>query len=167
LMAQSSSRCSSWLKSQPVASSVVLDQPADTPTDLPRQTFRADYERPYPHHASIGLSCALAQWRGSTLQVWSHSQGIFNLRRDLALAFGMAPESILVSHCDAAGCYGHSGADNVAFDASWLARKASGRPVRVQWAGHGRDPGSGAGRGRAGKAPRPCSAPGGPQSPFP
>jgi nicotinate dehydrogenase subunit B len=125
-----------WLKSQPVASSVVLDQPADTPTDLPLQTFRADYERPYLHHASIGLSCALAQWRGSTLQVWSHSQGIFNLRRDLALAFGMAPESVLVSHCDAAGCYGHNGADDVAFDASWLARKASGRPVRVQWSRH-------------------------------
>lgn len=125
-----------WLKSQPAGSSVVLDQPAATPPALPLQTFCADYERPYMHHASIGLCCALAQWRGSTLQVWSHSQGIFNLRRDLALAFGMAPDSVQVSHCDGAGCYGHNGADDAAFDASWLARQASGRPVRVQWSRH-------------------------------
>ena len=125
-----------WLKSQAVESSVVLDQLAATPTNQALQTFRADYERPYLHHGSIGLSCALAQWTADTLQVWSHSQGIFNLRRDLAMAFGMAPESVLVSHCDAAGCYGHNGADDVAFDASWLARKSLGRPVRVQWSRH-------------------------------
>lgn len=125
-----------WLKSQPADSTVVLDQPAATPPALPLQTFCADYERPYLHHASIGLCCALAQWRGSTLQVWSHSQGIFNLRRDLALAFGVAPDNVLVSHCDGAGCYGHNGADDAAFDASWLASQASGRPVRVQWSRH-------------------------------
>ncbi|MBT9476383.1 molybdopterin cofactor-binding domain-containing protein [Polaromonas sp.] len=125
-----------WLKSQPLASTVVLDQPAATPKATPLQMVSADYERPYLHHASIGLSCAIAQSKGATLQVWSHSQGIFNLRRDLALAFGMDPESVMVSHCDAAGCYGHNGADDVAFDASWLARQASGRPVRVQWSRH-------------------------------
>lgn len=126
----------SWLKSQACDSTVVLAQGPDTPEAVCVQQVRADYERPYLHHASIGLSCALAQWNDSTLTVWSHSQGIFNLRRDLALAFGVAPESVVVSHCDGAGCYGHNGADDVAFDAVWLARAAANQPVRVQWSRH-------------------------------
>ena len=32
-----------------------------------------------------------------------------------------------------AGCYGHNGADDVAFDAAMLARAVNGRPVRLQW----------------------------------
>ena len=86
-------------------------------------------------HASIGLSCALAQWSqdAQQLAVWSHSQGIFNLRRDLALAFELAPEQVQVAHAEGAGCYGHNGADDVAFDAAWLAKHVPGRPVRVQW----------------------------------
>ena len=71
--------------------------------------------------------------RTGRLQVWSHSQGIFNLRRDLALAFGLQPDAVTVCHADGAGCYGHNGADDVAFDAAWLAQHAAGRPVRLQW----------------------------------
>src|SRR5256885_3464809 len=64
--------------------------------------------------------------------VWSHSQGIFNLRRDLALALSMREDAIVVRHRDGAGCYGHNGADDAALDAALLARGA-GHPVRVQW----------------------------------
>jgi CO/xanthine dehydrogenase Mo-binding subunit len=38
-----------------------------------------------------------------------------------------------VQHVEGAGCYGHNGADDVAFDAAWLAREVPGRAVRVQW----------------------------------
>jgi len=65
--------------------------------------------------------------------VWSHSQGIFNLRRDLALALGMREDAIEVRHAEGAGCYGHNGADDAALDAALLARAARGRPVQVQW----------------------------------
>ena len=67
------------------------------------------------------------------MHVWSHSQGIFNLRRDLALAFALPIEAVRVQHVEGAGCYGHNGADDVAFDAAWLARRAPGHPVRVLW----------------------------------
>lgn len=104
------------------------------------QTFSATYFRPYLHHASIGTSCALAQWStpdGSApkevLSVWSHSQGIFSLRRDLALSFGIEPKQVHVKHVRGAGCYGHNGADDVAFDAAWLAKYAQGCPVRLVW----------------------------------
>jgi CO/xanthine dehydrogenase Mo-binding subunit len=129
----SAGRISEWLKSQPLDTTVILDQRPEAVAAQPARTFRAEYERPYLQHASLGLSCAIAQWTDGALRAWSHSQGIFNLRRDLALAFGLPADAVTVAHCDGAGCYGHNGADDVAFDAAWLARHASGRPVKVQW----------------------------------
>ncbi|MGZ5677014.1 MAG: molybdopterin cofactor-binding domain-containing protein [Usitatibacter sp.] len=121
-----------WLKAQVAESSVVDSKAAPQPRPAAR-TVTARYTRPYLAHGSIGPSCALAQWRESGLHVWSHSQGIFNLRRDLALSLGLAEDAVVVEHVQGAGCYGHNGADDVAFDAAWLARAAGGRPVRIQW----------------------------------
>lgn len=133
----SPARVVEWLRSQPLDTSVVLDrsEPRGQGEAETGRVFRAEYARPYLQHASIGLCCAIGQWRNheQELAVWSHSQGIFNLRRDLALAFGLVEARVQVSHVEAAGCYGHNGADDVAFDAAWLARAAQGRPVRVQW----------------------------------
>jgi nicotinate dehydrogenase subunit B len=97
------------------------------------KTVRASYSKPFIRHASIGPSCALALAADDGLQVWSHSQGIYNLRKDLAIAFALPPQRVRVQHVQGAGCYGHNGADDVAFDAAWLARGCAGRPVRVQW----------------------------------
>jgi CO/xanthine dehydrogenase Mo-binding subunit len=94
---------------------------------------QATYRKPYIAHASIGPSCALAQWKEGRLEVWTHSQGIFNLRRELAMILGLSEENIVVRHVEGAGCYGHNGADDAALDAALLARGANGRPVRVQW----------------------------------
>jgi len=94
---------------------------------------QATYRKPYIAHASIGPSCALAQWKEGRLEVWTHSQGIFNLRRELAMILDLSEENIVVRHVEGAGCYGHNGADDVALDAALLARGANGRPVRVQW----------------------------------
>jgi CO/xanthine dehydrogenase Mo-binding subunit len=67
------------------------------------------------------------------LEVWTHSQGIFGLRQDLAKVLRMNEPDIVVHHVEGAGCYGHNGADDVALDAGLLARAAGGRPVRLQW----------------------------------
>jgi CO/xanthine dehydrogenase Mo-binding subunit len=123
-----------WLKAQALDTTVVADMTSEAPTNTV-QYLRAEFHRPYLQHASIGLCCALAQWTKDTqqLEVWSHSQGIYNLRRDIALAFDISTEQVQVSHAEGAGCYGHNGADDVAFDAAWLAQFVPGRPVRVQW----------------------------------
>ncbi|MFN9977157.1 MAG: molybdopterin cofactor-binding domain-containing protein, partial [Phycisphaerae bacterium] len=65
--------------------------------------------------------------------MWTHSQGIYPLRGDLAQALGLPEPDIIVTHAEGAGCYGHNAADDVAMDAVLLARAAPGRPVRVQW----------------------------------
>ena len=129
----SPTKLAAWLQSQPLDTTVIVDQqpPGHAPT--PHRVFSATFERQYLQHASIGLSCAIAQWTNGSLQVWTHSQGIYNLRRDLALAFDLPAPAVTVCHADGAGCYGHNGADDVAFDAAWLARHAGSAPVRLQW----------------------------------
>ncbi|MFL5109616.1 MAG: molybdopterin cofactor-binding domain-containing protein [Microvirga sp.] len=121
-----------WLKSQPVETKVV-DARGSPPAAPPARTLRRAYTRPFIAHASVAPSCAIAQWSGDSVHVWSHSQGVYNLRADLALVLALPPERIVVEHVEGAGCYGHNGADDVALDAVLLARAAQGRPVRVQW----------------------------------
>ncbi len=97
------------------------------------KTLEAEYTRPYTAHAALGPSCAVARFEDGGYTVWTHSQGIYPLRRDLAPVLGVAEERIAVIHMDGAGCYGHNGADDAALDAALLARAVPGRPVRVQW----------------------------------
>ena len=101
------------------------------------KVYEAVYFRPALHHGSMGPSVALAVWESdqasSGLKVWSHTQGIFSLRKDLALALGIDAQQIEVQHVRGAGCYGHNGADDVAYNAAWLARHVPGQCVRVQW----------------------------------
>ena len=75
----------------------------------------------------------MAQWSGDRVHVWTHSQGVYLLRADLALVLKLPAENITVEHMEGAGCYGHNAADDVALDAVLLAKAAGGRPVRVQW----------------------------------
>lgn len=97
------------------------------------EVVRAAYSRPHIAHASLAPSAAVARWDDGALAVWSHTQGVFPLRRALAAAFGVEQSDITVSHVDGSGCYGHNGADDVAWDAARLARAVSGRPVQVVW----------------------------------
>jgi len=119
------------LMAMPSQSSVVSEKRAAvTPA---AKTLNATYTRPYIAHASIGPSCAVAIFENGRLTVWTHSQGVFPLRRDLAKALKLDTEALRCVHAEGAGCYGHNGADDVALDAALLARAAAGRPVRLQW----------------------------------
>lgn len=122
----------SFLKSQP-AESTIIDRKTAAQTREKKSTMRRQYTRPYIAHASIAPSCAMAQWSGDRVHVWTHSQGVYLLRNDLALVLKLPPANITIEHMEGAGCYGHNAADDVALDAVLLAKAAGGRPVRVQW----------------------------------
>jgi CO/xanthine dehydrogenase Mo-binding subunit len=96
-------------------------------------TIEATYTRPFQSHASMAPSCAVAQVKDGKYTVWTHSQGVFPLRRDLAMVLRVPAESITCTHVEGAGCYGHNGADDVALDAILVARATGGRPVKLQW----------------------------------
>ncbi|HET9970402.1 MAG TPA: molybdopterin cofactor-binding domain-containing protein, partial [Streptosporangiaceae bacterium] len=107
-------------------------------------SHEATYHRPYLAHASMGPSTATALASsgassgvaidsaqggnqagngdrgqadgqgGPRLRVWSHTQGVYQLRAELARALRLAPGDIVVTHVAGAGCYGHNGADDAA-----------------------------------------------------
>ena len=121
-----------WLKAQPSELTVIDSRKASVQPAKVR-TIRRQFTRPYITHGSIAPSCAIAQWNGDRVRVWTHSQGVYLLRADLALVLKIPVEDITVEHMEGAGCYGHNAADDVALDAVLLAQAAGGRPVRVQW----------------------------------
>lgn len=89
------------------------------------------YVWPYQMHASIGPSCAVADFQDGNIRVWSGTQNPHVLRSDLALLIERPESEVEVIRLEAAGCYGRNCADDVTADALLLSR-AVGRPVRVQ-----------------------------------
>ena len=122
-----------WLKEHVAEEHVAKEKRDAAARARGAKRVQASYSKPYIAHASIGPSCALARWTADRLEVWTHSQGIFNLRRELAMILDLPEKNIVVRHMEGAGCYGHNGADDAALDAALLARGAGGRPVRLQW----------------------------------
>ncbi len=97
------------------------------------RSIKTEVERPYIAHASIAPSCAIATWRGDVLEIYSHSQAVHDMRAPIAKALGIDAGKVVVIHAPGAGTYGHSGQDDVAYEAAMLARAVPGRPVRVLW----------------------------------
>jgi nicotinate dehydrogenase subunit B len=95
------------------------------------QPMPRTYVWPYQMHASIGPSCAVADYQDGRIRVWSGTQNPHILRADLALLIERPEAKIELIRLEAAGCYGRNCADDVTADALLLSR-AVGCPVRVQ-----------------------------------
>ena len=114
-------------------SDAIVDLDIKGQTAAPARRLEAGYRRPYQMHGAIGPSCAVAQLKGGTMTVWTHSQGVYPLRRALAELLRMPEDRVQCIHAEGAGCYGHNGADDAAADAALIARAMPDRPIRVQW----------------------------------
>ncbi len=112
---------------------VLKEPPASQGEETVVRWLEASYSRPYLSHASIGPSCAVAMLQKGRMTVWSHTQGVFPLRGDMAVVLDMPVDAVDVIHVQASGCYGHNGADDAAMDAALLAKAVPGRPVKLQW----------------------------------
>jgi nicotinate dehydrogenase subunit B len=119
-----------WMAELTPRSTTFIADDLPVPTAVTRH--HGLYTRPYLAHASIGPSCAIAQWNDGALTVWTHSQGVYPLKRTLARALRLTPDKVRVIHVQGAGCYGHNGADDVALDAALLAR-GTNAPVMCLW----------------------------------
>src|SRR5919198_2853579 len=122
-----------WLKGHATENNVTKEKADAAAKARGVKRLQAEYRKPFICHASIGPSCALARMEGDRLEVWSHTQGIFGLRQEIAMVLRLPEEKIVVRHVEGAGCYGHNGADDVALDAALIARLAKGKAVRLQW----------------------------------
>jgi len=120
------------LKALPTKVETISNKQAPLLANAPK-TLEATYTRPYMAHASIGPSAAVAELKDGSYTVWTHAQGVFPLRAEIARTLKVAPANVRCIHQEGSGCYGHNGADDVALDAALLARAVPGKPVRLQW----------------------------------
>jgi nicotinate dehydrogenase subunit B len=122
-----------FLLSSRAEEETVVDQSGGDAVTTATSTLTAEFTRPFLAHASVAPSCAIARWDADSVEVWSHSQGIFLLRDAIAAGLGLDAGQVVVHYVEGAGVYGQNGADDVAMDAVLLARAVPGRAVRMQW----------------------------------
>lgn len=129
-----SDRVHAAIRTTEVARDEQLIRTGDTDAALRNaaRKFTASYEWPAQSHASMGPSCAVADYQPDGLTVWSSSQGTHGVRRNLARDLGIPVEQVRVVYMDGAGSYGGNGSDDAAADAALISR-ALQQPVRVQW----------------------------------
>jgi CO/xanthine dehydrogenase Mo-binding subunit len=121
-----------WLRKAPADVKVVAERGSIGSQETIR-TVSENYSRPFQAHASMSPSMAIAHSSVDELTVWSHTQGVFLMRGAIARLVGLDEERVRLINAEAAGCYGHNGADDAAADAALIAMQMPGRPIRLQW----------------------------------
>lgn len=122
-----------WRK-QPLAKEDATQKVGDAPAALMASSKRikASYEFAVQTHASIGPSCAVADFSKGNLLVWSPSQATHSMQSELAAVTGVVLDKIRLIYVDGSGCYGRNGHEDATADAALIATMI-GKPVRVQW----------------------------------
>jgi CO/xanthine dehydrogenase Mo-binding subunit len=91
-----SGKIHAWLKVQPSEEKVVYEKKDAAAAPAVRR-MEATYTKRYIAHASIGPSCAVAEMSGGRLHVWSHTQGVYPLRDDLAGVMKLDPAATAIT----------------------------------------------------------------------
>ena len=123
-----------YWRQQPLAKEEATQKVGDAPAALMASSKRikASYEFAVQTHASIGPSCAVADFSGGNLLVWSPSQATHSMQSELAAVTGVVLDKIRLIYVDGSGCYGRNGHEDATADAALIATLI-GKPVRVQW----------------------------------
>jgi nicotinate dehydrogenase subunit B len=118
----------------PVAKEDVTQNVGDARLALDGSAMRikATYDFAVQTHATIGPSCAVADFRDGKLTVWTSSQATHSMQHELSAITGLSREAIRLVFVEGAGCYGRNGTEDAAADAALIATLI-GKPVRVQW----------------------------------
>ena len=122
-----------WRK-MPVAKEEATQKVGDVAQALSSgaRNVKATYNFAVQTHASIGPSCAVADFQNGQLVCWSASQATHSMQHELAVITGLPKEAIRLVYLDGSGCYGRNGHEDATADAALIALKI-GKPVRVQW----------------------------------
>jgi nicotinate dehydrogenase subunit B len=124
----------SAIQSAPLGNTRVIQNMGDVDGALgsAAKVLEATYMHPYQAHASIGPSASVAYVHDGVAEVWSPTQGVYQLRGAIATALGMQPQLVRVNYVEGSGCYGINGADDASIAAAMIAQQV-GKPVRVQY----------------------------------
>ncbi len=126
-----------WRK-LPVAKEDVTQNVGNVQTGLEgaAKRVKATYDFAVQTHATIGPSCAVADFKDGKLTVWTSSQATHSMQHELAVVTGLARDAIRLTFVEGADCYGRNGTEDAAVDAALIATLIAtliGKPVRVQW----------------------------------
>ena len=122
-----------WRK-RPTAKVEANQKAGDAPAALAgaARRIKASYQFATQTHASLGPSCAVADFKDGKLTLWSASQATHSMQDELAAIARLPRESIRLVYLEGAGCYGRNGHEDATADAALIATLI-GKPVRVQW----------------------------------
>jgi CO/xanthine dehydrogenase Mo-binding subunit len=99
------------------------------------RVVEAEYEVPFQGHTAIGPAFALADPSDGQMTIYSNDMKSYGLRNGVAQFLDMPRDRVRVVYMDGPQVYGRTAADDVGFEAAFLAREL-GKPVRVQWMRH-------------------------------
>ena len=99
------------------------------------RVVEAEYEVPFQGHTAIGPAHALADPTGDQLTIYTNDMKSYGHRNGVAQFLGLPRERVRVVYMDGPQVYGRTAADDVGFEAAFLAHEL-GKPVRVQWMRH-------------------------------
>ena len=121
-------------RQRPIAKKDATQKVGDAPAALAgaAKRVKASYEFAIQTHASIGPSCAVAEFKDNKLTLWSASQATHSMQDEIASVTGLPRADIRLLYLDGAGCYGRNGHEDATADAALIA-KLTGKTVRVQW----------------------------------
>ena len=96
-------------------------------------TLNSEYKKPYIMHGSIGPSAACSIFENNRFKIFTHSQGIYQTRSAICEALNVKEQDIEMSFMPGAGCYGHNGADDAAFEAAKISISFPGKYILLKW----------------------------------
>ena len=95
-------------------------------------TLQAAYTIAYIAHVPLEPRTAVAEWKDTTLTVWTGTQRPFGVRTELATALGISADKVRVIVPDMGSGYGGKHTGEAAVEAARLARAAK-KPVKIVW----------------------------------
>ena len=119
----------------PTSESSAVDGDPDAELASAAHVIEAEYEVPFQGHTAIGPAHAMADPTGDQLTIYSNDMKSYGLRNGVARFLNLPRERVRVVYMDGPQVYGRTAADDVGFEAAYLANELK-RPVRVQWMRH-------------------------------
>jgi len=96
-------------------------------------TLSSEFRKNYLMHGPIGPSASCSIYSNNKFTVYSHSQSNFALKQSLSSYFNIDTSKVTIKFMPGSGCYGHNGADDVAFEASVLSKAYPDFHILLKW----------------------------------
>ena len=116
----------------PTSEQSQMDGDVDAALASAARVIEAEYEVPFQGHTAIGPAHAMADPSADQLTIYSNDMKSYGLRNGVASFLNLPRERVRVVYMDGPQVYGRTAADDVGFEAAFLANELNA-PVRVQW----------------------------------